>query len=153
VKEVVGNLWDYHKQGHWIVITTNGTIKANGEAVMGRGIALQAKRRFSWISSELGRALKGVGNTVYLAGTCRIICFPVKHNWWEAGDLSLIEESCKQLVYQRGTVLPRLMDSGWWKPIYMVRPGCGNGQLDWEDVKSILERYLDDRFVIVERQG
>ena len=46
MKEITGDIWDYHKQGHWIVITTNGTVKSNGEAVMGRGIALQARAKF-----------------------------------------------------------------------------------------------------------
>jgi len=43
MKEVIGNIWNYYNKGNWIVITTNGTIKKNGEAVMGRGVALEAK--------------------------------------------------------------------------------------------------------------
>ena len=29
------------------------------------------------------------------------------------------------------------------------RVGCGNGALDWKDVRPILRRYLDDRFILV----
>ncbi len=31
----------------------------------------------------------------------------------------------------------------------LPRVGCGNGSLDWEDVQPILERHLDDRFILV----
>lgn len=37
-------------------------------------------------------------------------------------------------------------------PIYLVRPGCGNGRLRWQDVRHALSEILDDRFVIVERE-
>jgi hypothetical protein len=34
--------------------------------------------------------------------------------------------------------------------IYLPRPGCGNGRLNWEDVKKILSPILkSDRFHIV----
>ncbi len=35
--------------------------------------------------------------------------------------------------------------------VYLVRPGCGNGQLKWEDVKPLIAPILDDRFIVVER--
>ena len=35
--------------------------------------------------------------------------------------------------------------------VYMARPGCGNGQLKWEDVKPLIAPILDDRFIVVER--
>lgn len=70
----------------------------------------------------------------------------MKHNWWEKADTSLIEQSTLQLKDFFDTII-----GGYPTPIYLVRPGCGNGQLDWKDVKPILEKYLDDRFTIVER--
>lgn len=143
MKEVRGNIWDFYNKGHWIVITTNGTVKATGEAVMGKGVALQAKRKFPDLPQGLGSCIAHFGNLVVnLDGPAKnrkILSFPVKHNWWEKADLALIEESTKALA--------AFAANG---KVYMVRPGCGNGGLDWKDVKPILEKYLDDRFVVVE---
>lgn len=144
MREVQGDIWDYHKQGHWIVITTNGFVKKNGECVMGRGVAAQAKSRFPDLPSLLGTWIKESGNQTALFGGYRIATFPVKHNWWEKASLSLVEASCVRLV--------NLVDLAHLEPpIYLVRPGCGNGQLDWQDVKPILEKYLDDRFIICQK--
>jgi hypothetical protein len=33
--------------------------------------------------------------------------------------------------------------------ICLPRPGCGNGQLEWRDVKQVIRPILDDRFVVV----
>jgi len=151
MKELVGDIWDYHRKGHWIVITTNGTLNTKGEAVMGKGIALQAKQKFPGLPSELGKQIKGCGlpygeytqgNNLKVFHQYKVITFPVKHNWWEKADLLLIEESSRQL---------QTACHGNQDVKYLVRPGCGNGQLDWKDVKPILEKYLDDRFVVVER--
>ena len=147
MKEIRGNIWDFHKKGHWIVITTNGTVKSNGEAVMGRGVALQAKQRFPKLPGQLGKFLREFVNTVHPFPQYRLITFPVKHNWNETADPALIEESCQRLLgwFSYDTGLDHFV-----KEVYMVRPGCGNGGLDWKDVKPVLEKYLDDRFIVVQ---
>lgn len=144
MREVVGNLWDYYRQGRWVAITTNGTVKANGEAVMGRGVALQAKRRFPELPLLLGQKLSQYSNIPFILADFRLVTLPVKHDWWEVANLQLIEDSIFAL--ERAWTLwdDRLS-------LYLVRPGCGNGQLDWKDVRPILEKYLDDRFVVVQR--
>lgn len=147
MKEVKGDIWDYYDKGNWIVITTNGTVKKNGECVMGRGVAREAKQRISWLPKELGRLIKDYGNNVFYFVDARIISLPTKHNWWEKADTGLIEDGIHQLVIYADT-----RDNIIIPPIYMVRPGCSNGRLDWKDVKPILEKYLDDRFIVVERR-
>lgn len=144
--EVTGDIWDYHEQGYWIVITTNGTVRKDGACVMGRGVALQAAKRFPDLPYKLGNFLNEFTNTVKLFAEYRIITFPVKHNWWESAEIHLIEESCRRLRDYAGYFFPG--EQG----IYMVRPGCGSGGLDWKDVKPILEKYLDDRFIVVCKQ-
>jgi len=97
VKEISGNIWDYYDKGNWIVITTNGTIKQNGECVMGRGVALDAKIRFPEFPLKLGYMIEHAGNIVADFPKYRIITFPVKNNWFEKADINLIEKSCRAL--------------------------------------------------------
>ena len=147
MKEVKGNIWNYYDKGEWIVITTNGTIKKNGACVMGRGVAKEACNRLKKLDMVLGAAIQVFSNQLFVLGDflngSKIISFPVKHNWYEKADLQLIEKSAKQLAF---------VNNNLHLNIYIVRPGCGNGQLKWEDVKPILEKHLDDKFVIVNNE-
>jgi hypothetical protein len=139
--EATGNLWDWWEAGEWIVITTNGTIKKNGECVMGRGIAAQAKKRFPKLPAELGQKLSKCSPLVYAFRQHRLLSFPVKYNWYEKADLELIHDSACHLQAW-------VSDFGY--PVYMPRPGCGNGKLNWEDVKPRIAPVLDNRITIVE---
>ena len=142
--EVKGDIWKFWERGFFIVIPTNGYVKMNGEAVMGRGLAFDASIKFKSLAFELGALLKKYGNDVFIHPTYRIFTFPVKHNWDEKADIELIKFSCvglQSLVNLR--VKPISL------PVYIPRVGCGNGMLEWKDVKPILESYLDERFVVV----
>ena len=144
--EIKGNLWD-HEDADIICITTNGTVKKNGRAVMGKGCALEAKEKYKDIDKVLGNLITQIGNQAFVVlGTFhrpRIVSFPTKHNWWEKSDLQLIEMSCQLLL--------DYVNEKDFKKIVLPRPGCGNGLLKWEVVKSILEKYFDDRFYIVSK--
>jgi len=142
MQELKGDIWDLYDKGNWIVIPTNGTVKKNGEAVMGRGLALQARMRFPDIPRILGFQLGRHGLVVTDVGK-RIITFPVKYNWFEEASINLITKSTLGLI-------DHVLNPNFFPPpIYLPRVGCGNGKLDWKDVKPILEKYLDDRFVVV----
>ena len=144
MKLAQGDLWSY--PADWRIITTNGVVKKNGEAVMGRGVAWQAKKRWPKLPLVLGEFLNNHGNHVaelifkdeQTFEEIKLITFPTKHNWWEESDLVLIEQSCVEvasLLYNETFVMPR--------------PGCGNGKLLWSDVKLIIEPKLDDRFTVL----
>ena len=144
MREVAGNIWDYPV----IVITTNGSVRKDGKAVMGRGIALQAAERYPILPLLLGESLRKYGNQVftrsmYLHGEHIIYTFPVKHQWHEKASLDLIRQSAEQLAQ-------RVEEVGY-SEVALVRPGCGNGGLLWEQVKPIIAPILDDRFVVVEK--
>ena len=141
--ETFGNIWNFHLQDKWIAITTNGTVKSDGSCVMGRGVAKQAKDRYPQLPFIIGGLIGWNGDHVHAIPTHKIITFPVKHNWYEKADINLIEQSAKELK-EMTFLLPNNIH------FYLVRPGCGNGQLNWEDVKPIIEKYLDDRFIVVE---
>ena len=143
MKEIKGNIWEYYEKGFWIVIPTNGFVKKNGEAVMGRGLALQAQYKFLELPKEIGDMLKDCDNHVFSFSEYRLLTFPVKDAWWKPATLELVEQSCKELKkivhYNLGKIQV---------PVYLPRVGCGNGKLNWKDVKPILERFLDERFVV-----
>ena len=146
MKEVKGNIWHFYETGAYIVIPTNGFIKKNGEAVMGRGLALQAKNKFPNLSKELGIILKERGNHVNVFDNYRLFTFPVKHNFYERAELELIRRSCFELITHIEYKIIHGIEPKF--PIYLSRVGCGNGKLDWKDVEPILDKSLDDRFVI-----
>lgn len=136
--------------GGVLCITTNGFVKANGQCVMGRGCAAEAKSRWPTFPGALGQSIQQYGNKVhhfqYDTGTyVDVVTFPVKHNWWEKADLDLIARSAVQLrAMADGN--PRWND----RHVYLPRPGCGNGRLLWTTVKAVIEPIFDDRFVIVD---
>lgn len=148
--EAYGNIWDLLPNYGAIVITTNGYVKKNGEAVMGRGIAKEAVDRFPEFPKRLGYALQKCGNKTFrFPNIVDYIVFtlPVKPQYgpngemgWKAkADINLIQESVVDLVRLASKDLK----------IIMPRPGCGNGKLFWKDVKPVIEPLLDDRFTVV----
>lgn len=138
--EAKGNLWDYPADA--IIITTNGFVKKNGEAVMGRGCAREAALRYPLLPGMLGNSIKTSGNKVFHFWISEhILTMPVKYNWYEKADIELIKESAYQLIDH--------VDGWQFSKVVMPQPGCGNGQLNWNDVKPILDEILDDRFIAI----
>lgn len=164
------NIWKYEDKAV-ICITTNGFVKKDGTAVMGRGIALQAKETFHGIDAALGRHITQHGNNVGIIWTAPVICsFPVKPisiiktpkvevvkhmkdkfkdgdripGWAVRADLETIERSAKQLR--------QLADEKNWELVVLTKPGCNNGELQWKHVEPILDKYLSTkRFVVIDR--
>lgn len=147
--ETKGDMWQADADA--FVITTNGFVKKNGEAVMGRGCAKEAATFWPWLPRELGKHISSSGNVPHCfwkfivsdsGDKWDLITFPVKHNWWEKADIELIKKNAFTIGFWAEEY------SSYWKKIAMPRPGCGNGQLNWKNVKPILEKYLDDRFIV-----
>lgn len=137
---IKGNIWKI--SSNWKVIPTNGYINKKGECVMGRGLALQAKLNYPKLPFELGTLIEMYGNHVFLLRPYHLISFPVKPVWWVKASLELIEQSAKELA--------ELINNSKETNILIPLVGCGNGKLYRQQVLPILDRYLDDRFTLVE---
>lgn len=148
MREIIGNLFDYAGPGNVLIIPTNGNVSAYGRAVMGKGVALQAKQRWPKLPVDLGKVLKRDGNRIAHfgyqseSGFERLITFPTKDNWPADSTLALIEKNTVALANYCVGVGRNLT-------FYLPHLGCGEGGLQWESVKPILGRWLDDRFVVV----
>lgn len=140
MKELFGNLWALHDSGKIIAITTNGTVTRDGLAVMGRGIARDARDRFPSLATRLAAHIIRYDLHLAYFPDLRLMCFPVKYEWKQEASLPLIRQSRNELE-----IVSRALDL----PVYMVRPGCGNGGLEWEVVRPIMAA-LPDRITIVE---
>lgn len=129
MKEEIGDLW--MMPADFRVITTNGYVKNNGEAVMGRGCAREATVLYPGIALALGNSITKYGNHVFLFRKRKLITFPVKHHWHQEADMLLIRQSVAEFkaMIRKLPAVTRYV---------MVRPGCGNGRLTWEDVKPLL---------------
>lgn len=139
MKLVHGNIWDSGADA--ICVTTNGMIKNNGKAVMGRGIAFQAANRYPRLALNLARAIRDNGNHVYRFEEVdrAIITFPTKNHWKDPSSIKLIEQSAQELVYISET----------FYRVALPYPGCANGKLRVSDVLQVIEPILsNDRFEI-----
>lgn len=141
MRTLTGDLWSFHAQGAYIAITTNGECKANGDAVLGAGLAKQAARRFPDLAKQLGAALRRQGNIPYLWKEYRLLTFPTKSDWRLPSTLPLIEQSAFRTM--------ALLNDQGIQLLFCPHPGCGLGQLSWDAVEPVLARIFDDRIVIV----
>lgn len=139
MKEIEGDLWDWLERGV-IAITVSGTVNNRGECPLPRGCARQARERFPDLPKRLGALIAAGGNHVFDLGD-GLVSFPVEHDWQERPDLRLIERSARELR--------ALADEKGWGTVVVPRPGCGGGGLAWSDVRPLLERHFDGRFLVI----
>ncbi len=139
--EVEGDFWKI--EADLRCITTNGAIRANGNAIMGAGIALQARIKHPDIERCLGMLIQRYGNRVHYIEH-NLVSFPTKFHWKDRSNLDLIRQSARELVE-----LLTHPPFSRCKRVLLTRPGCGNGGLDWPEVKPAIAPLLDSRFIIV----
>lgn len=156
IKEYDGDIWELSRkiqdQGGsppLIMIPTNGQIKKNGRAVMGAGLARQARDMFEDLDLAVADALRERGNVFSYLGTWivgdysyRLFSFPTKNHWREKSPDDLILTG---MQYVQG-LIDRIEES----LVLLPRPGCGKGGRDWEaEVMPLVEPFAHDRIIFV----
>lgn len=116
----------------------------NTVGVMGKGIALQFKQKWPENFKAYARACKA-GEVqpgkmfMYDAGGLfrprYIINFPTKRHWRGPSKIEDIESGLEDLVAQT-----KALDI---RSIAVPPLGCGNGGLDWNDVRPLIERAFE----------
>jgi hypothetical protein len=174
VLEEKANIWEYLGKIP-ICIPTNGFVKSDGRLVMGRGLAQQARDKFKDLDLIWGKTVARYGNLPiplisYNRGfeLFELISFPVKPvmgqnvlsrfkkninqgagdeypGWMCKADLEIIKKSCRSLLV--------LMEFYSLDKVVMPRVGCGNGELQWQDVKPVIEEILRDKVIVVDKIG
>jgi len=141
MKLAKGDMWSAYDEADWFCITTNATINKNGELVMGRGIALEAKTRFPELARRLGDIFTSVAdmlpNCWYgLILVDNIVAFQTKVDWKNQSDLDLIKFSTGLLAEMATEHLN--------EQFHLNFPGIGNGGLKREDVLPIIQDLPDN---------
>lgn len=150
MKELVHHLFNPPSSVEAICIPTNGIYTKSRGAIMGKGVALAAAQRWPLIKFILANKLEKKGNRVHILlepyedpykTSFFILSFPTKEHWRDDSSQALVERSTADLV--------NLTNRVGWKEVWLPRPGCGCGGLQWKNIKEILNRQLDNRFTVV----
>src|SRR3954469_10819064 len=116
----------------------------NSVGVMGKGIALQFKQAFPDNYAAYEAACKReqvqpgrmfVFHTNTFHNPRFIINFPTKRHWKGKSKIEDIESGLKDLI--------AVIKTEKIKSIAVPPLGCGNGGLDWANVRSLIENAFD----------
>jgi len=117
-----------------VIVNTVNTV-----GVMGKGLALAFKQRYPEMFAYYRtacekRQLKTGKLMLWYAPEHWILLFPTKEHWRNPSKLEYIENGLIKFV---NTYADKNITS-----IAFPRLGCGNGELNWDDVRQLMERYL-----------
>ncbi len=131
ISYVKGNIFESPAQ---VITNTVNTV-----GVMGKGIALEYKNRYPKMFEEYKKLCKAggfkPGNLALWKDEDRwILLFPTKEDWRKPSKIEYIESGLKKF------------SKNWDKynidSIAFPKLGCGNGGLNWNEVKPLMEKYL-----------
>ena len=115
--------------------------------VMGKGLALEIKNKYPLVFDKYKEVCKRnmlKPGLLHIVKTehVTILNFPTKKHWKDNSQLQWIEDGLAKFVEsykERGI-----------KSIAFPPLGCGNGGLDWREVKPLMVKYLDNLEIKIE---
>lgn len=135
-----------YTQGNLLLAQTEAIVNTvNTVGVMGKGIALMFRETFPRNMAAYAAACKAgevnigtmfVTETNELSGPKWVINFPTKKHWRQPSKLEWIKEGLQDL---RKILIKKSIRSISLPPL-----GCGNGGLEWGEVKPEIEKALGD---------
>ncbi len=140
IRVLLGDLFRSHAQT-WV-----NTVNCVG--IMGKGVALEFKRRFPDMFSDYEQLCRNgevrLGHPYLYKRVIQpwILNFPTKHHWRQVTNLQDVIRGVEYLL---------LHYHDWGITSLAVPPlGCGNGQLEWRVVGPTLFRYFSEMNIPVE---
>jgi O-acetyl-ADP-ribose deacetylase (regulator of RNase III) len=111
----------------------------NTVGVMGKGLAQAYKDRypkmFEAYKSICDRKLLDIGKLwLWRGGAQQVLNFPTKTHWRYPSKIEYVEAGLAKFVAQ--------YEKQGIREISFPRLGCGNGGLDWADVRPLMEHHL-----------
>ena len=118
-----------------VIVNTVNTV-----GVMGKGVALEFKNRypdmFQSYKALCDEKKLDIGKLVLWKNSSKwVLLFPTKKHWRNPSKMEYIEKGLEKFVEN--------WDRLGANSIAFPRLGCGNGGLDWEDVRPLMEKYLN----------
>lgn len=131
IEYIEGNIFESPAQ---VIVNTVNTV-----GVMGKGLALSFKQRYPDMFNRYKIACEKHQLTIgklmlFYEEDHWLLMFPTKENWRNPSKIEYIEKGLMKFV---STYADKNITS-----IAFPRLGCGNGELDWNEVKPLMERYL-----------
>ena len=133
LKYVRGDIFNSPAQ---VLVNTVNTV-----GVMGKGIALSFKKKYPEMFTIYRKACDKhqlvIGKLMLWYGPDHwILNFPTKEHWRNPSKMEYIEKGL--MAFQRKYADYNITS------IAFPKLGCGNGELDWEQVKPLMEKYLKE---------
>ena len=133
LKYVRGDIFNSPAQ---VLVNTVNTV-----GVMGKGIALSFKKKypemFTIYRKSCDKHQLVIGKLMLWYGPDHwILNFPTKEHWRNPSKMEYIEKGL--MAFQRKYADYNITS------IAFPKLGCGNGELDWEQVKPLMEKYLKE---------
>lgn len=113
----------------------------NCVGVMGKGVALEVRKRFPDIYKQYAEACKKgevqIGRLrLFKDHDPWVLNFPTKRHWRESSKLEYIERGLRTFAkgYRKSGI----------QSVAFPKLGCGSGGLEWKQVKLVMEKYLKE---------